>query len=91
MIFTLFWQKETGVMQVSLGDFVEVIPSEEEQEDGNGLKHFYVVRVTELFQDTEVHHSPLFKPCIFIIMYTCIPLCNCFKVVPRIVDPHQHQ
>ena len=45
------------VMQVSLGDFVEVIPSEDEQVDGDGQKHFYVVRVTELFQDTEVHHS----------------------------------
>ncbi|BDA50272.1 probable DNA (cytosine-5)-methyltransferase 3 [Coccomyxa sp. Obi] len=41
------------VGQVSLGDFVEVTPHEDEREDGDGLKHFYVVRVTELFQDTE--------------------------------------
>ena len=41
-------------IQVSIGDFVEVTPPEEEQKDGDGLDHFYVVRVTEMFQDAAV-------------------------------------
>lgn len=39
---------------MSIGDFVEVTPPEEEQKDGDGLDHFYVVRVTEMFQDAAV-------------------------------------
>ncbi len=42
------------VLQVSIGDFVEVTPPADEAKDGDGQAHFYVVRVTEMFQDLKV-------------------------------------
>lgn len=52
-----------SVLQVTLGDFVEVDSGEEELEDGVAQKHFFVVRVTELFQDAEVRHRTfMYRP-----------------------------
>jgi len=42
------------ILQVGLGDFVEVYSGEK---DADGIDRPWIMEVTELFEDAQVHHS----------------------------------